>query len=57
MNVAQMMISVVDRVKNSVEKGENDTYQHFLLLPQFFDIPSSLRCVRGVNPFPHNDTF
>ena len=32
-----MMISVVDRVENIAEKGENACYQHFLLkFPQCF---------------------
>ena len=35
-NVAQMMISDSDRVKNIVGKGENAGYQHFLLFPQCF---------------------
>ena len=35
-NVAQMMISVFDRVANIVGKGENAGYQHFLLFPQCF---------------------
>ena len=30
------MISVFDRVKNIVEKGENIGYQHFLFFPQCF---------------------
>ena len=30
------MISVVDRVKNIVGKGENAGYQHFLPFPQCF---------------------
>ena len=30
-NVAQMMISVFDKVENIVGKGENAGYQHFLL--------------------------
>ena len=34
--VAQMMISVFDRVENIVGKGENAGYQHFLLFPQCF---------------------
>ena len=32
-NVAQMMISVFDRVGNIVGKGENRGYRHFLLFP------------------------
>ena len=35
-NVAQMMISVFDRVENIVEKRENAGYQHFLLFPHSF---------------------
>ena len=35
-NVAQIMISVSDRVENIVGKGENAGYQHFLLFPQCF---------------------
>ena len=36
LNVAQMMISVFDKVKNIVGKGENAGYQHFLLFQQYF---------------------
>ena len=32
-DVAQMMISVSDRVENIVGKRENAGYQHFLLFP------------------------
>ena len=35
-SVAKMMISVRDRVENTVRKGENAGYQHFLLFPQCF---------------------
>ena len=35
-NVAQMMISVSDKVENIVGKGENAGYQHFFLFPQCF---------------------
>ena len=35
-NVAQMMISVFDRVENIVGKGENAGYKHFLHFPQCF---------------------
>ena len=31
-----MMICVTDRVENTVGKGENVGYQHFLLFPQCF---------------------
>ena len=30
------MISLFDRVENTVGKGENAGYQYFLLFPQFF---------------------
>ena len=35
------MISLFHRVENTVEKGENAGYQHFLLYPQCFPEPSS----------------
>ena len=35
-NVAEIMISVLDQVENTVGKGENVGYQHFLLFPQCF---------------------
>ena len=41
LNVAKMTISLFDRVENTVEKGENVGYQHFLLFPQCFSKPSS----------------
>ena len=41
-NVAQMMISVFDKVENIVGKGENAGYQHFLLFPQCFPKASLL---------------
>ena len=31
-----------DRAENTVEKGENADYQHFLLFPQCFPKPTSL---------------
>ena len=36
------MISLFDRVENTVGKGENAGYQHFLLCPQCFPKPSFL---------------
>ena len=39
-NLADMMISLSDRVENIVGKGENAGYQHFLLFPQCFQMPS-----------------
>ena len=41
-NVAEMMISLTDRVENIMEKGENGGYQRFLILPQCFQKPSFL---------------
>ena len=32
-----MLISVFDRAENTVEKGENAGYEHFLLYPQCFE--------------------
>ena len=37
-----MMFSLFDWVENTVVKGENDGYQHFLLFLQCFPKPSSL---------------
>ena len=37
-----MIISVFDRVENSVGKGENAGYQHFLFFPQSFPEPFKL---------------
>ena len=41
LNVARMMISLLDRVENTVGKGENAGYQHFLLFLQCFPKPPS----------------
>ena len=41
LNVATLMISLLDRVENSVGKEENAGYQHFLLFLQCFPKPSS----------------
>ena len=38
----KMIVSLLDRVENTVGKGENAGYQHFLLFPQCFQKPSSL---------------
>ena len=43
-DIAQMMISVFDRVKNIVGKGENAGYRFFLLFPQCFQKVSFLGC-------------
>ena len=42
LNIASMMISLLDRIENAVGKGENAGYQHFLLFPQCFPQSSSL---------------
>ena len=41
-NVAHMMISVFDTVRNIVGKEENAGYQHFLLFPRCFQNTSCL---------------
>ena len=41
LNVAKMLISLFDSVENTVRKGENAGYQHFLLFSQCFPTPSS----------------
>ena len=45
-NLAQMMISVFDRVENIVGKGENAGNQHFLLFPHCFQKVSILEVVK-----------
>ena len=42
LNDTKMKISLYDRVENTVEKGENAGYQHFLLFPQYFPKASFL---------------
>ena len=42
LNVAKVTFSYFDRVKNTAGKGENAGYQHFLLFPQCFPMPSSV---------------
>ena len=42
LNIDKMQISLLHRVGNTEEKGENAGYQHFLLFPQCFPRPSSL---------------
>ena len=41
LNVAKMTISLYNRVENTVVKGENAGYQHFLPFQQCFPRPSS----------------
>ena len=40
------MISLLDKVENTVGKGENAGYQHFLLFLQCFPKPSSQRSLK-----------
>ena len=40
LKIAKMRISLFDRVENTVGKGENAGYQHFLLFPWCFPKPS-----------------
>ena len=42
LNVTRMKTALYDRVVDTVAKGENAGYQHFLLFPQYFPKPSSL---------------
>ena len=41
LNITTMTISFSNRVENTVEKGENAGYQHFLLFPPCFPKHSS----------------
>ena len=36
LNITEMTISLFQRVENTLEKGENAGFQHFLLFPQCF---------------------
>ena len=47
LNIPKMMISRFDREENTVGKGENTGYQHFLLFPLYFPKASFLRIVEG----------
>ena len=64
LNVARMMISLLDHVENTMGKGENAGYQHFLLFQQFFFLkPSSVGWLKvgivwqGLNLFPNKPLF
>ena len=46
-NIAKMMITLFDSVENTVGKGENAGYQHFLLFPQCFP----MSCLLGLLEF------
>ena len=45
-NVAQMLLSVFDKIENVVGEGENAGCQHFLLFPQGFQKASFLESLR-----------
>ena len=47
LNFDKMTISLLDKVENTEEEGENDGYQHFLLFPQCF-LKSQQRPTRQV---------
>ena len=43
----QIMISLLERVENTVGKGENASYQHFLLFSQCFPKLSPIRSLKS----------
>ena len=45
--VAKMTISLFYRIENTVGKGENAGYQHFLLFPQCFLKPFTLGSLKA----------
>ena len=48
LNIAKMIISLFDRVENTVGTGENAGYKHLLLFPQCFPKPSTLGSLKVV---------
>ena len=42
-NIAEIIISLSNRVENIVGKGENAGFQHFLIFPQCFQKPLFFR--------------
>ena len=46
LNIAKVKISLFDRLENTVGKGENAGYQHFLLFLQCFPKPFSSESLR-----------
>ena len=48
-NDAKMMKSVIERVENTLGKGENAAYQHFLLFSEYFFKAFFFRLVEGRN--------
>ena len=49
LNVARMRVSLFDRVKSIVRKGENRGYKHLFLFPQCFPKFSSLGSLKVGN--------
>ena len=49
LNVVKMTISLFERSENNVGEGENASYQHFLIVLQFFQKPSSLGVVKSLD--------
>ena len=63
LTLPKMTVSLFDIVENTVGKGENVVYQHFLLFPQCFPYPafspfptlfSKASFLEVVNPLPNN---
>ena len=48
-DVVKMMNSLLDTAENTVEKGENASYQHFLLFPHFFSKAFFLKVVKSLD--------
>ena len=46
LNIAKTTISLYDGLENTVGKGENAGYQHYLLFPQCFPKPTSLESLK-----------
>ena len=46
LKTAKMKIFLFDKIENTMGKGENAGYQHFLLFSQCFPNPSSLRSIK-----------
>ena len=47
LKIAKMTIFLIDRAENTVGKGENASYQHFLLFPKVFSKDSFHRVVKS----------
>ena len=47
LNIARVMISLLDRVENTVGKGENAGYQHFSPFPTVFSKAFFFRVIKS----------